>query len=256
MYCGEVSVCLHQQFVARSPLLEPSSTPRQGPDRAANIRDFTKKTKKKPQLTLINDAEVRGAACRPGCYCQVQMLFMKVSSKAGLRVTAKRKFSLKTPLQTACDVHSCWPARSDWAAATFLRRRTYWRSLIPAGLALYSEVTLLLSTWKEVRRHPSIKGNPKDEATDELRRRRCSTKRRWSRKNWISRPKWSDYWRQQPPPSRLIVTPTKCEMVTSMHWVAHSRRIIGFPVAAVYAGFSVSLIGLSVKLRSPHNLNK
>lgn len=74
---------------------------------------------------------------------------------------SKRKLSLKTHLQTVCDVQ----CRVLWLNSCNL----YWRSLIPAGPALSAGLPCCFHR-KEVHCRPSMKGNhtAKDEAIDEL----------------------------------------------------------------------------------------
>lgn len=136
VYCGEVSVCLHQQFVVYFP----------------SVIAFRQELKELQRFhdqfsTLLNDA--KGQSCSmlirlAGCtlfYSSVQIFFIKVSSKAEPQKEILSEKTSSNSLWCSVLLAVC----SDWTAAT-LRCVGHIGDLLKA----YTSVSLF-------HRHPSIK---------------------------------------------------------------------------------------------------
>lgn len=134
---------------------------------------------------------------------------------------------------------------------------TYWRSLIPAVAVL--TVGLVCCT----AIHPWRKGNhtAKDEPIDELQGYCNSTRDDGATKIGFRILGGAVIDSSSPPPQTHMLD---CHINNTWNGYINALSctfekwmcIIGFPSTVLYSGLSVSLIGFSVKLKSPQNLNK
>lgn len=231
VYCGEVSVCLHQQFVVYFP---HALAFRQELKELQTFRD---------QLsTLLDDAKgqscsmpIRLACCTLLC-SSVQIFFIKVPSKAEPQ---KEILSEKKPLQTVCDVQSCWLC----ALIEQLRPSVvsdileiFWSPLLP-------RFTVVLACCTTI--HPSIKkGQPlckKEEAIDELYCYSTRDDRATKIGFHILGGETID--------SSTLTYMFDCHIKKKVKWLHLCIELYIWKV-------SVSLIGFTVKLKSPQTQNK
>lgn len=214
VYCGEVSVCLYQQFVVSSPAGRPFINAVDGTDRA----DLT------TNQLLIDAAEVRGV-------CLLHT-FVLPNTNIFYESVIKGKYYVKKRLQTFlwCSFFSALIEKLQPFPAPDLLE-----IFDPHWTRAFSRVTLLLS----------VKGSPLP-STDKGQ----TDSKRWS--HWqvpvllstspeMMEPQKLDFASKvgqlstaAVSPACMIVTSTKCEMVPSMHWLAHMRSLIGTHVCLCF----------------------
>lgn len=198
----------------------------------------------------MNDAKVRGAACRWG-FCSV------LKSEACKR---KKEILSENPSSNSLWCSAC--ALIEQLRPFLFPPRPYWRSLIPPkpGVSCFQLVSpcCLATEGKRAPAIPSHKGQLTRRSQSTSSGCYCNTARDDGATKIGFHIQAEQLLTAATTCACLIVTSTEREMVTSMHWLAHLSSIIGFASYSCVFGGSLSLwLGfLSIRRKSPQKLHK